>query len=102
MKQVLVGGLLVQALAIGSYLFVSRLAEFYALSLVFGLAYGGVMPLYAVLAREYFGPRTAWAGLWSSTWPTTNQSNNMRSAARCCFTEGLDRPAPSGTGRPSS
>jgi MFS family permease len=23
---------------------------------VFGLAYGGVMPLYAVLARGYFGP----------------------------------------------
>jgi MFS family permease len=38
-------------------LFVSRLPEFYALSVVFGLAYGGVMPLYAVLAREYFGPR---------------------------------------------
>src|SRR6516164_140951 len=38
-----------------NYLFVSRLPEFYALSLVFGLAYGGVMPLYAVLAREYFG-----------------------------------------------
>jgi MFS family permease len=56
-KQVLVAGLFVQALAIGSYLFVSRLPEFYALSLVFGLAYGGVMPLYAVLAREYFGPR---------------------------------------------
>ncbi len=56
-KHVLVGGLLVQALAIGTYLFVSRLPEFYALSLVFGTAYGGVMPLYAVLAREYFGPR---------------------------------------------
>lgn len=25
--------------------------------MVFGMAYGGVMPLYAVLAREYFGPR---------------------------------------------
>jgi MFS family permease len=24
---------------------------------VFGFAYGGVMPLYAVLAREYFGQR---------------------------------------------
>ena len=56
-KQVLVVGLLIQALAIGSYLFVSQLSEFYALSVVFGLAYGGVMPLYAVLAREYFGPR---------------------------------------------
>jgi MFS family permease len=56
-KPVLIGGLLVQALAIGCYLFVNRLGEFYALSLVFGTAYGGVMPLYAVLAREYFGPR---------------------------------------------
>ena len=53
----LVTGLLVQALAAGTYLFVSRLDEFYAVAVVFGLAYGGVMPLYAVLAREYFGPR---------------------------------------------
>jgi predicted MFS family arabinose efflux permease len=56
-KRVLIGGLLVQALAIGSYLYVSKLGEFYALAIVFGTAYGGVMPLYAVLAREYFGPR---------------------------------------------
>ena len=54
-KPVLVAGLLVQALAIGAYLAVSRLGEFYALALIFGTAYGGVMPLYAVLAREYFG-----------------------------------------------
>jgi len=54
-KRVLIAGLLVQALAISGYLFVSRLGEFYALALVFGTAYGGVMPLYAVLAREYFG-----------------------------------------------
>ncbi|HEX2116634.1 MAG TPA: MFS transporter, partial [Alphaproteobacteria bacterium] len=54
-KRVLVTGLLVQALAIGAYLFVSGLGEFYALAVVFGAAYGGVMPLYAVLAREYFG-----------------------------------------------
>jgi MFS family permease len=56
-KPVLIGGLLVQAFAIGAYLAVNRLGEFYALSIVFGMAYGGVMPLYAVLAREYFGPR---------------------------------------------
>ncbi|MEH2534187.1 MFS family permease [Bradyrhizobium sp. AZCC 1588] len=56
-KRVLVCGLLVQALAIGAYLYVSKLGEFYALAIVFGTAYGGVMPLYAVLAREYFGPR---------------------------------------------
>ncbi|MBI1777480.1 MAG: MFS transporter [Proteobacteria bacterium] len=56
-KPVLIGGLIVQTLAIGAYLYVSQLGEFYALSVVFGTAYGGVMPLYAVLAREYFGPR---------------------------------------------
>jgi MFS family permease len=56
-KPVLVGGLLVQAFAIATYLAVAQLGEFYALSVVFGLAYGGVMPLYAVLVREFFGPR---------------------------------------------
>ena len=55
-KPVLVAGLLVQALAVGAYLFVESLAEFFALSIVFGLAYGGVMPLYAVLVRDSFGP----------------------------------------------
>lgn len=54
-KPVLVAGLLVQALAIVTYLFIARLGEFYLLAVVFGTAYGGVMPLYAVLAREYFG-----------------------------------------------
>ena len=54
-KHVLVGGLMVQALGAGAYLFVRELGELYALSVVFGIAYGGVMPLYAILAREYFG-----------------------------------------------
>ncbi len=56
-KPVLVGGLLVQALSIATYLAVAHLGEFYALSVVFGLAYGGVMPLYAVLVRQFFGAR---------------------------------------------
>jgi MFS family permease len=56
-KPVLICGLLVQSLAIMGYLFASRLNEFYLLSLVFGAAYGGVMPLYAVLARDYFEQR---------------------------------------------
>jgi MFS family permease len=56
-RPVLVGGLMVQALAAGTYLFVGQLGEFYALSVVFGIAYGGVMPLYAILARDYFGAR---------------------------------------------
>jgi MFS family permease len=57
-KPTLVAGLVVQALAVGAYLFVGALGEFYALSIVFGLAYGGVMPLYAVLVRDTFGQRT--------------------------------------------
>ena len=56
-KLVLVAGLLVQAVVIGAYMFVSQLGDFYALAVVFGTAYGGVMPLYAVLVREYFGAR---------------------------------------------
>ncbi len=56
-KHVLVGGLFVQAMAVATYLAVGRLGEFYALSVIFGLAYGGVMPLYAVLVREFFGAR---------------------------------------------
>jgi MFS family permease len=56
-KRVLVVGLLIQAFAAGAYLFTRQLGEFYAVALVFGLAYGGVMPLYAVIAREYFPMR---------------------------------------------
>ena len=54
-KRVLVAGLLLQAFCIGCYLFVSELSQFYVLAIAFGAAYGGVMPLYGVLAREYFG-----------------------------------------------
>ena len=56
-KRVLIAGLLVQALAAGAFIYASRLGEFYAVAALFGFAYGGVMPLYAVLAREYFGQR---------------------------------------------
>src|SRR5262245_56251268 len=56
-KPTLVAGLLIQALAISAYLYVGALGEFYALSVIFGLAYGGVMPLYAVLVSDSFGPR---------------------------------------------
>ena len=56
-KRVLILGLVIQALAAPSYLLVNQLGGFYAVAIVFGLAYGGVMPLYAALARDYFGPR---------------------------------------------
>ena len=56
-KRVLIAGLLIQAFAAGAFVYASRLGEFYAVAAIFGFAYGGVMPLYAVLAREYFGQR---------------------------------------------
>lgn len=56
-KPVLITGLVIQAVVIAAYLAVSQLSQFYMLAVIFGATYGGVMPLYAVLAREYFGPR---------------------------------------------
>jgi MFS family permease len=56
-RQVLVGGLLLQAITISLYAVTHDLAWLYVLSVCFGFAYGGVMPLYAVLIREYFGAR---------------------------------------------
>jgi MFS family permease len=53
-KRVFVIGLLIQATAAGSYLFARAQAEFYAVAMVFGFAYAGVMPLYTVLLRETF------------------------------------------------
>jgi len=56
-KRVLVIGLFAQAVGAGAYFFVRQLGEFYAVAAVFGLIYGGIMPLYAVIAREYFPMR---------------------------------------------
>ena len=56
-KPVLVIGLMIQALAAGAYFFTREIGEFYGVAIVFGMAYGGVMPLYSVIAREYFPMR---------------------------------------------
>jgi MFS family permease len=56
-KRTLVAVLALQAPAILLYVVVRGTASFYLLGLVFGVAYGGVMPLYALLTREYFGQR---------------------------------------------
>jgi MFS family permease len=53
-KRVLVSGLLLQAFGALAYFFVRELGAFYAVAALFGLVYAGVMPLYAVLARENF------------------------------------------------
>ena len=56
-RRIVVLGLMVQALGAGSYYFTRDIGEFYAVAVLFGMAYGGVMPLYAVIAREYFPMR---------------------------------------------
>jgi MFS family permease len=56
-KRTLIAGLGIQAALIFLYVLVHTPAGFYALALVFGVAYGGVMPLYALVTREYFGER---------------------------------------------
>jgi MFS family permease len=56
-KRLLIITLALQSLCIAAYLQVNELSEFYALAVIFGVAYGGGMPLYASLARDYFGQR---------------------------------------------
>jgi len=53
-RRTLIAGLLIQAFFAASYYFASSLSVFYVVAVLFGFTYGGVMPLYAVLARENF------------------------------------------------
>jgi MFS family permease len=53
-KRVLVAGLLIQAVGALGYYFTHSLSEFYAVAVLFGFTYAGVMPLYSVIARENF------------------------------------------------
>jgi MFS family permease len=53
-RRTLIAGLLMQAFFAASYYFASSLSFFYLVAVLFGFTYGGVMPLYAVLARENF------------------------------------------------
>jgi MFS family permease len=56
-KRMIIAGLALQALSVSLYPFTRDLGSFYALALMFGFSYGAVMPLYAILVREYFGAR---------------------------------------------
>jgi MFS family permease len=53
-KRTLVACLILQAVAISLYLVARDLDTLYAVSMLFGFSYGGAMPLYAILVREYF------------------------------------------------
>jgi len=56
-KPTLVAGLALQAAMVFAYLFTREAWSFYAAAVVFGVAYGGVMPIYALVTREYFGEK---------------------------------------------
>jgi MFS family permease len=66
-KRTLLTALSLQAGLIFLYLFAGSEGALWTLSLAFGVAYGGAMPLYAVVTREYFGERvlgTAYGGVF--------------------------------------
>jgi MFS family permease len=66
-KPALVGMLTLQAATISTYLVARDELGLFAAAVAFGVAYGGAMPLYALVAREYFGPRvigTAFGGIF--------------------------------------
>jgi MFS family permease len=54
-------GSTLQMLALTLYLPFDGLAALYVVSLVFGLAQGGIVPAYAIIVREYLPPREAGA-----------------------------------------
>ena len=53
-QRVLVLGLLAQAFGVLAYVFASQIGEFYAVAVLVGFIYAGIMPLYAVIVRENF------------------------------------------------
>jgi MFS family permease len=52
--RVLVLALLAQAIVVLGYVYARQLGSFYTVAALFGFTYAGVMPLFAVLARENF------------------------------------------------
>lgn len=66
-KTALIIGLTTQAVAAGTYMFARDLGNFYLIATVFGAAYGGTMPLYALLIRDYFGGRMMGAVLGAAS-----------------------------------
>jgi predicted MFS family arabinose efflux permease len=54
-KPALVGMLALQAATLSTYLYADGSVSLFAVALAFGVAYGGAMPLYALVAREFFG-----------------------------------------------
>jgi MFS family permease len=54
--QTLLIGSVLQGVALFLYLWFDGLASLYAISALFGLFQGGIVPMYAIIVREYFSP----------------------------------------------
>jgi MFS family permease len=52
-------GSFLQGVALFLYLFFSDLTSLYVISILFGLFQGGIVPMYAVIVRQYFPPQEA-------------------------------------------
>jgi MFS family permease len=52
-------GSVLQGVALMLYLMFDGLASLYVISALFGLFQGGIVPMYAIIVREYFPPREA-------------------------------------------
>jgi MFS family permease len=52
-------GSLLQGVALFLYLFFNGLVSLYVISALFGLFQGGIVPMYAIIVREFFPPREA-------------------------------------------
>ena len=49
--------LALQAVALSTYLYAGGAVSLFVVAVAFGVSYGGAMPLYALVAREFFGER---------------------------------------------
>jgi MFS family permease len=52
-------GSMLQGVALFLYLWFDGLASLYVISALFGLFQGGIVPMYAIIVREYFAPKEA-------------------------------------------
>lgn len=61
--RILLAGSVLQMLALGLYIPFDGLSSLYAVSLIFGLAQGGILPSYPIIVRDYLPARSAGAAI---------------------------------------
>jgi MFS family permease len=105
-RPALVGMLALQAAILSGYLYADGAVSLFAVAMAFGVAYGGAMPLYALVAREFFGERVVGTtfggiffiscigmGLGACTWPARSWARGQWWSPSRCASRGRPRPA---------